>query len=119
MVRGRILEDSGSKAAHSLSEVTMKITKKDVEYVARLARLELTDEEKEKYAGQLEAILSYVDQLKTQDTASVKPTSHVLPLANVWRDDACTAPDETARQQLLENAPEREGDFFKVKKVIE
>jgi aspartyl-tRNA(Asn)/glutamyl-tRNA(Gln) amidotransferase subunit C len=97
----------------------MKITKNDVEYVARLARLALTEEEKEKYTSQLESILEYIDQLNTLDTKDIPPTSHVLPLSNVWRkDEHCPTAAET-RERILNNAPEREEDFFKVKKVIE
>jgi len=97
----------------------MKITKKDADYVARLARLDLSDEEKAQYAEQLGAILDYVDQLNKLDTANVPPTSNVLALKNVWRQDKlkrCT-PEEV--EKLLANAPEREENFYKVKKVIE
>jgi aspartyl-tRNA(Asn)/glutamyl-tRNA(Gln) amidotransferase subunit C len=97
----------------------MKITKKEVEYVARLARLSLTNEEKEKFTGQLEAILEYIDKLNELDTKDVQPTSHVLPLSNVWREDVLVQSPDELRERLLNNAPEREGDFFKVKKVIE
>ncbi len=93
------------------------ITKKDVEYVANLARLELTEEEKEKFTKQLGAILEYMDQLKKLNTENIKPTAHVLELKNVWREDElkpCSYSDS-----LLNNAPEKELDFFKVKKVIE
>jgi aspartyl-tRNA(Asn)/glutamyl-tRNA(Gln) amidotransferase subunit C len=97
----------------------MTITKKDVEYVARLARLELSPEEKEKFAGQLESILSYIDKLNTLDTKNIQPTSHAISLNNVWREDELAQCTESAREMLLSNAPEREDDFFKVKKVIE
>ncbi|MFN3967072.1 MAG: Asp-tRNA(Asn)/Glu-tRNA(Gln) amidotransferase subunit GatC [Endomicrobiia bacterium] len=93
------------------------ITKKDVEYVANLARLKLSEEEKEKFTKQLGTILDYMDKLKKLNTENVKPTSHVLELKNVWREDElkpCFYSDN-----LLENAPEKEADFFKVKKVIE
>ena len=97
----------------------MTITRKDVEYVAKLARLELTDAEKEQYAGQLENILKYVDTLNEVDTANVSPTNHALNLTNVWREDVCVPSMAETREQLLNNAPERDGDFFKVKKIIE
>jgi aspartyl-tRNA(Asn)/glutamyl-tRNA(Gln) amidotransferase subunit C len=97
----------------------MAITRKDVEYVARLARLELTEAEKEQYAGQLENILKYVETLNEADTASVPPTNHALNLTNVWREDVCLPVSEETRERLLNNAPDREDDFFKVKKVIE
>jgi len=97
----------------------MKITNKEVEYVARLARLELTDEEKEKYTGQLEHILGYIGQLNQLDTAQVPPTSHVLPLANVWREDVARPLSPEDVERLLANAPDRDDNFFRVKKVIE
>ena len=97
----------------------MKITKNEVDYVARLARLELSDEEKERFTGQLESILEYINQLNRLDTTDVVPTSHVLPLKNVWREDTMKPCPSDVREALLANAPEREGNFFKVKKVIE
>jgi len=97
----------------------MKITEKDVEYVARLARLELTGEEKVKFTGQLESILSYIDKLNAIDTKNVPPTSHALSLKNVWREDKLELCPENVRETMLSNAPEREDDFFRVKKVIE
>jgi aspartyl-tRNA(Asn)/glutamyl-tRNA(Gln) amidotransferase subunit C len=97
----------------------MKITRKDVEHVARLARLALTDEEKDRYTAQLESILGYIDKLNQLDTTNVPPTSHVLPLANVWREDAAEADRLGTAEDILKNAPDAEGPFFKVKKVIE
>jgi len=97
----------------------MKITKSDVEHVARLARLKLTEEEKEKFSGQLESILGYVEKLNAVDTENVEPTSHVVGLKNVWRKDEAKPCPESVREAILGNAPDREGDFFKVKKVIE
>lgn len=94
----------------------MNISKEQVEYVARLARLELTEEEKEKYTQQLNSILGYVRMLEKLDTSAVEPLAHVLPLQNVFRPDEtgeCLTPDE-----VLDNAPERLGDFFKVPKIV-
>jgi aspartyl-tRNA(Asn)/glutamyl-tRNA(Gln) amidotransferase subunit C len=96
-----------------------KITGKDVEYVARLARLELSAEEKEKFTGQLAAILEYIDKLNELDTSGVAATSHALNIENAWREDVLVQCPEETRERLLNNAPEREDDFFKVKKVIE
>ena len=95
-----------------------KITKEEVEHVARLARLALSEEEKVRYTGQIEAILGYIEQLKAVNTDNVPLTTHVLPMSNVWREDVadqhlCNPED------LLKNAPDREGPFFKVKKIIE
>ena len=97
----------------------MKITKKDVEHVARLARLALTEEEKERYTAQLESILEYIDKLNQLDTSQVAPTTHVLPLSNVWREDIAEPTRLGLAEDILKNAPESEGSYFKVKKVIE
>ncbi|HCJ66748.1 MAG TPA: Asp-tRNA(Asn)/Glu-tRNA(Gln) amidotransferase subunit GatB [Elusimicrobia bacterium] len=95
----------------------MKITKKDVEYVAKLARLALTEEEKEKFCSQLNQILLYMEKLNELETKDVPPTSHVLALKNVWREDEVKPFTHT--KEILKNAPEKEGNYFKVKKVIE
>lgn len=95
----------------------MKITKKDVEYVAKLARLALTEEEKDKFCNQLNQILLYMEKLNELDTKDVPPTSHVLPLKNVWREDEVKPFSQV--KEIVENAPEREGNYFKVKKIIE
>jgi aspartyl-tRNA(Asn)/glutamyl-tRNA(Gln) amidotransferase subunit C len=95
----------------------MKLTKKDVEYVAKLARLELNEEEKEKYTLQLAQILEYVSKLEQLNTQNIEPTSHVLSLENVFRDDEVKP--SLSRDEVLANAPETEDGYFKVKKVIE
>ncbi len=95
----------------------MKITKQEVEHVATLARLELTDEEKEKLTDQLSNILTYVDKLNELDTTGVAPTSHVLDINNVMRDDI---PDTSlTRERALANAPEKAAGHYKVPKIIE
>ncbi|MDD5260135.1 MAG: Asp-tRNA(Asn)/Glu-tRNA(Gln) amidotransferase subunit GatC [bacterium] len=95
----------------------MKITSKEVEYVARLARLSLSEKEKEKMTAQLDSILQYMDTLNKLDTNNIEPTSHVLPLNNVWREDV--ARPSTPRDKILANAPDQAEGFYKVKKVIE
>lgn len=95
----------------------MKISKKDVEYVAKLARLKLSEKEKEKFTKQLDQILKYVDKLNELDTEKVKPTFHVLPLKNVFREDKIGKSLKV--EKALENAPEKARGFFKVPKVIE
>jgi aspartyl-tRNA(Asn)/glutamyl-tRNA(Gln) amidotransferase subunit C len=97
----------------------MKITKKDVEHVARLARLALSEEEKDRYTAQLESILEYIEKLNQLDTKNVPPTTHVLSLFNVWREDQAEPNRLGSTEDILKNAPEAEGSFFKVKKVIE
>ncbi|HHV62329.1 MAG TPA: Asp-tRNA(Asn)/Glu-tRNA(Gln) amidotransferase subunit GatC [Firmicutes bacterium] len=95
----------------------MPITKQDVEHVAALARLELGEEEKESLTEQLGKILEYADKLKELDTEGVPPTAHPLPIKNVFREDRVrpSLPVEDA----LANAPEREGSFFKVPRIME
>jgi len=95
----------------------MSITVKDVEHVANLARLELTEAEKEQMTGQLNAILEYADKLNELDTSGIEPTSHVLPLYNVMREDEAR-PSLPAEKALL-NAPEEEDGHFKVPAVLE
>jgi len=95
----------------------MKITVELVEHVANLARLEVSESEKELFARQLDAILTYVEKLNELDTTGVEPTSHVLPIKNVLRADEVKPslpPDDALR-----NAPERSGDFYRVPKIIE
>jgi len=95
----------------------MPITKKDVEHVAKLARLALSEEEKDTFTRQLEKILTHIDQLNKLDTQGVEPTAHPLDVKNVWREDVCI-PWEKA-DEILEGAPEREERYFKVKKILE
>lgn len=94
----------------------MMITKKDVEHVALLARLELSEVEKEKFTEQLNAILEYADALKKLDTTNVQPTAHPLPINNVFREDA--ARPSITNGEALSNAPEQEDGFFKVPKIV-
>lgn len=94
-----------------------KISLKDVEHVARLARLELSDADKERMRRELDSILSYIDKLRALDTEGVEPTSHAIPMTNVMRDDA---PRPSLPQDvMLANAPERSGEFFRVPRIIE
>jgi aspartyl-tRNA(Asn)/glutamyl-tRNA(Gln) amidotransferase subunit C len=93
-----------------------KIDLDQVSHVAKLARLGLTQPQLEKLAGQLGNILSYVEKLNEMDTTGVEPMSHALPLKNVLRDDVVQP--SLSIQQVLQNAPESEGRFFKVPKVI-
>ena len=94
-----------------------KITLKDVEHVARLARLELGLEDKERMRRELDGILSYIDKLRALDTEGVEPTSHAVPVTNVMRDDLARA--SFPQSDMLANAPDRSGDFFRVPKIIE
>lgn len=88
---------------------------KDVEHVARLARLELTEEEKIKFSKQLGDILKYMEQLNEVDTTGVEPMNHPIDFSNVMRDDEVHY--EQTREELMANAPEVEQDYFKVPKI--
>jgi aspartyl-tRNA(Asn)/glutamyl-tRNA(Gln) amidotransferase subunit C len=95
----------------------MQIDRRTVEGVARLARLALTDEEIERFTGQLSAILDAVSKLSAVDTSGVGPTASILELQDVLRDDE-SRPGLT-KEDALRNAPDREGDFFRVQPVFE
>ena len=93
------------------------ISREDVAHVARLARLALTEAELETMREQLNAILAHIDALKAVDTTGVEPTSHAVPQFNVMREDEprpCSSVEE-----MLANAPDRAGDFFRVPRIIE
>ena len=94
-----------------------RISMKDVEHVARLARLELSAAEKERMRKELDGILSYIDKLRAVDTRGVEPTSHAVPLTNVMRDDTEVA--SVPQEEMLANAPHRHGELFRVPKIIE
>jgi aspartyl-tRNA(Asn)/glutamyl-tRNA(Gln) amidotransferase subunit C len=92
-------------------------TRDEVEHVARLARLHLTDAEIERMRAELEAILAYVDKLSTLDVEGVEPTSHAVPLVNVMRDDHVKP--SYPLDDMLRNAPDRVDDYFRVPRIIE
>jgi aspartyl-tRNA(Asn)/glutamyl-tRNA(Gln) amidotransferase subunit C len=94
-----------------------RISLKDVEHVARLARLELSASEKERMRKELDGILSYIDKLRALDTSGVEPTSHAVPLTNVMRDDIEVP--SLPQDEMLANAPDRHGELFRVPKIIE
>lgn len=91
------------------------ITIKDVEHVAKLARLELTDEEKELYTKQLGDVLEYVNQMNEVDTSKIEPMTQVVDFVNVMREDKVVY--EQTKEELMKNAPEEENGFFKVPKI--
>jgi aspartyl-tRNA(Asn)/glutamyl-tRNA(Gln) amidotransferase subunit C len=91
--------------------------KMDIEKVARLARLELSEEEKKAFQNQLEQVLTYMEQLNRLDTAGVEPTSHAIALQNAFREDE-TKPS-FSREEVLGIAPEEEDEHFKVPRIIE
>jgi aspartyl-tRNA(Asn)/glutamyl-tRNA(Gln) amidotransferase subunit C len=90
----------------------MAITREEVLHVARLARLELTDDEVERFTDQLSAILEAVTKVSELDLSAVEPTAHPLDVVNVWADDEPRP--SLAQDEALANAPDREAGFFKV-----
>lgn len=95
----------------------MKITKEQVEHVANLARLNLTETEKEHFTKDMEAIIAFADQLNSLDIADVKPTDHIIPINNVFRKDEVKPSMD--RELLLSNAPTQENGCFSVPKIVE
>lgn len=95
----------------------MAIDKETVKYVAHLARIELQDKELEKLSQQLHDILDFIDKLKELDIKNTNPTSHILPISNVLREDKLHK--SLSPGEALMNAPCKEGNFFVVPKVIE
>lgn len=97
----------------------MKITVKDVEHVAALARLNLSDQEKTMYTGQFNVILDHIDRLNELNLEGVEPTTYVQPLENVFRKDREVCSETDLLQQVFQEAPDRENGLFKVPPVME
>ncbi|MDI3518239.1 MAG: aspartyl-tRNA(Asn)/glutamyl-tRNA(Gln) amidotransferase subunit [Caldanaerobacter sp.] len=95
----------------------MAISKSEVEYIAKLARLKFTEEEIEAMAQELSKILDYVNKLNELDTENVEPTAHIVPIHNVFREDEVKP--SMPREKVLMNAPYKEQGCFKVPKIIE
>lgn len=91
--------------------------KMDIEKVARLARLELSEEDREIFGNQLEQVLTYMEQLNRLDTTGVDPTSHAIPISNVFREDEVKP--SVAQEEVLASAPDEEEGHFKVPRIIE
>ncbi len=91
--------------------------KMDIEKVAKLARLELSGEERETFGNQLEQILTYMEQLNRLDTTGVEPTSHAIPIHNVFREDEVKP--SCPQEEVLAIAPAEEEGHFKVPRIIE
>ena len=95
----------------------MSISREDVEHVAYLARLGLTEEEKDRLAQQLSNILDAMQVIARLDTSAIPPTAQVIPLSNVMREDEVRPSFD--REEILKNAPRRSGDYFLVPAVLE
>lgn len=94
----------------------MSISRQDVEHVARLARLDLTEEEKKLYTEELNAVLGFMDKLNELDTTDVAPTSHVLDLKNVFREDEVG--ESLQPEDVVANAPAQTDNQFRVPKIM-
>ena len=97
----------------------MKLSKKQIQHIANLARLELTEKELKTYGSQLSDVLSYIDQLQEVDVADVEPTAQVTGLENIFRQDEVEEWDKGEVQAALEQAPESEEGQVKVKRILE
>jgi aspartyl-tRNA(Asn)/glutamyl-tRNA(Gln) amidotransferase subunit C len=95
----------------------MKVTVKDVEHVAKLARLGLTEEEKKRFTEQLSGILEYAETINKLDTKNAAPTSHAIPMKNVFREDKVSEFED--RRSILANAPSEENGMFSVPRIME
>lgn len=95
----------------------MAITREEVEHVARLARLELSEEELERFREQLSAVLERAQRIQALDLETVPPTAHPVDLSNVWRDDVVVPFIDTAA--ILDNAPAVEDGKFRVPQILE
>ncbi len=96
----------------------MKLKKSEIEHIANLARLELSDEELSLYGEQLSGILDYIDQLQEVDTTGVEPTAQVTGLENVLREDVVNVWDKKEQADALAQAPSLEDGQIKVKRVL-
>jgi len=94
-----------------------KIDQARVRKVARLSRLELSEEEIGEFTGQLSVILEYVEKMNELDTTNVEPLAHCLPISNVFREDCVKK--SLGTEKTLANAPQRDGAFFKVPKILD
>ena len=95
----------------------MRLSKKEVEHIAQLARLGITDKEKKKYAEQLSAILDYVEHLNKVNTKNIEPIAHITGAESVMvSDEIKNKPD---RENLLKNTPEQKDGFIKVKSILD
>ena len=89
----------------------------NIEYTAKLARINLTDEEKAKFSAQLDSIIGYVEKLEELDTSDVEPTAHPFPVENVWQEDEVSS--ELSVEEALQNAPAQRNNMFSVPKVVD
>jgi len=102
------------------------ISKEQVEHIAKLARIELGEKEKEKFSMEISSILDYIDKLNQVDTTKIEPISQVTGLENMTRNDEIRSSESLPcrqageiRNNILEEAPAKKGEYFKVPKILE
>jgi len=95
----------------------MRLTKKDIESVAYLSRLDLSDEEKDRFTGHINRLLDNFEKLQELDTADVEPTSHVIPVANIFRKDESRP--SLPPEEVVSNGPQVADNCFVVPRVVE
>ena len=95
-----------------------RITSDDVRKVAKRCRLEIPEDDIEKYSNQLEGILEYIAQLERIDTLNVPPATRAVEVVNVFREDTIVSSSSDIRDKILELAPQRECEFFRVPKIL-
>jgi len=94
------------------------ITKRDVQHVAKLARLGLTEREAKKFQKELSPILDFIERLKEVDILKVEPTSHSIKVENIMREDRVKIEGLEVRKKLVEMAPEEKGGYVRVKAIL-
>ena len=114
---GDSLKETGGQAPEASGSRPERISRSELDHVARLARLRLSDEEAALFQKDLSSVLDYAASLDELSTDGVRPMSHVLEIRNVWREDEETRFPDTAR--ILNNAPDRQDDYMKVPKILE
>jgi aspartyl-tRNA(Asn)/glutamyl-tRNA(Gln) amidotransferase subunit C len=95
------------------------ISKEQVEHIAKLSRIELTEKEKEKFSIELSSVLEYINKLNQVNTKETKPISQVTGLENMTREDKPETGNQESRDNIIAEAPAKKGDYFKVPKILE
>ncbi len=95
-----------------------KISLEEVEHIAELARIELTEEEKKKFSDELSDVLGYVEQLQEVDTDGIESVSQIAGIVNVLREDVSENCNEDVRKKIIDNFPEEKNGYIKVKQVL-
>ncbi len=96
----------------------MKLKKAEVEKIAALARISLSDSEKKKFQTELSSILGFVEKLKKLNTDKVEPTYQVSGLENIWREDEIFSADAKEKEEIIDNFPDKEDNLLKVPKIL-